>query len=468
VWKEKNMASTATEADRYDIAARIERLPFSGWHLRLGAIVGTGWFFDGFDALAIAYALPALIPLWHLSPQQIGTLIAMGYVGQLVGSIFFGWLAERIGRVPCVLYTLLIYSVMSLVCAFAWDFHSMMWMRTIQGLGLGGEIPILASYIGEFAKSTHRGRYGLGYQIWFTIGFLTCAATALWIVPNFGWQLLFVIGAAPAILAIPIRALLPESPRWLATRGRAEEGNRILARIEDEISAGGKRPLPPLPAAVARITPATAHVSDLLRGLYRRRTLAVWTMWFCTYIIVYGLNTWMPSILRTVYHASVSQSIAYGFIGSLLGLCFTMTGIFLIDIFGRKPLFTGGLLCSSIPLLILFFNPGLGTYWVMGFAMFASAFNSILAIGLSTYTAELYPTELRTVGTGIGNAWVRFASVIGPFFIGFAIPNLGLGAVFLVFALFAVGGGITALVFAPETKGRVLEELSPSARPVSL
>jgi putative MFS transporter len=339
-------------------------------------------------------------------------------------------------------------------------------MRTIQGLGLGGEIPILASYIGEFAKSSHRGRYGLGYQLWFSIGFFVCAATALWIVPNFGWQWLFVIGAAPALLVLPIRSLLPESPRWLATRGRAAEGDRILTRIENVISAGGTRQLPPPSAAVTRIMPATGRVSDLLRGLYRRRTLAVWTMWFCTYIIVYGLNTWMPSILRTVYHASLSQSIAYGFIGSALGLSFTTVGIFLIDIYGRKPLFTGGLLCSAIPLLILFFNPGFGAYPVMALAMLASAFNSILALGLSTYNAELYPTELRAVGTGIGNAWVRFASVIGPFFIGWAIPSFGLGAVFLVFALFAIAGGIVAYGFAPETKGRVLEELSPSTRPV--
>ena len=462
------MASAALQTDRFDIAARIERLPFSAWHLRLGAIVGTGWFFDGFDALAIAYALPALIPLWHLSPQQVGLLISMGYVGQLIGSIFFGWLAERIGRVPCVLYTLIIYSVMSLVCAFAWDYHSMMVMRTIQGLGLGGEIPVLASYIGEFAKSSHRGRYGLGYQLWFSIGFFVCAATALWVVPSFGWYWLFIIGAAPAVMALPMRALMPESPRWLATRGRFDEADRILVRIEDHISAGGKRPLPPLPAAVTQIKPARGHVSDLLRGLYRRRTLAVWTMWFCTYIVVYGLNTSMPSILRTVYHASLQQSIAYGFIGSALGLCFTTTGIFLIDIYGRKPLFTGGLLCSAIPLLILYTHPDAVTYWVMALAMLASAFNSILALGLSTYTAELYPTELRAVGTGIGNAWVRFASVIGPSFIGFAIPTIGLGYVFLVFALFSVAGGVVAFVFAPETKGRVLEELSPAPRPVPL
>jgi MFS transporter, putative metabolite:H+ symporter len=190
-------------------------------------------------------------------------------------------------------------------------------------------------------------------------------------------------------------------------------------------------------------------------------------MWFCTYIIVYGVTTWMPSILRTVYHASLSESIAYGFISSGLGLTFTMSMIFLIDVVGRKPLFVGGLLCSAIPLLYLFFNPHLGVYGVMALAMLASSFNSILALGLSTYTAELYPTELRAIGTGIGNAWVRLASVVGPYFIGWAIPTLGLNAVFGVFACFALAGGFTAFIFAPETRGRVLEELSPATRPIS-
>ncbi len=96
--------------------------------------------------------LPVLIGLWKLDAAHIGTLIAIGYLGQVIGSIFFGWLAERIGRVPCTIYTLLLFSVMSFVCAFAWDLQSLARMRFVQGIGLGGEIPIMATYIGEFAS----------------------------------------------------------------------------------------------------------------------------------------------------------------------------------------------------------------------------------------------------------------------------------------------------------------------------
>src|SRR5262249_7190963 len=95
---------------------------------------------------------------------NIRELIAVGYLGQVIGSIFFGWLAERIGRVPCTIYTLILFSVMSFACAFAWDLRSLKTMRFVQGIGLGGEIPIMASYIGEFAASKRRGAFALGYQ----------------------------------------------------------------------------------------------------------------------------------------------------------------------------------------------------------------------------------------------------------------------------------------------------------------
>jgi MFS transporter, putative metabolite:H+ symporter len=462
------MADITAVADRYQIAARIERLPFSRWHLKMGAIVSTGWFFDGFDALSIAYVLPVLVPAWHLTFATGSTLISAGYVGQLLGSIFFGWLGERIGRVPVFRYTLILYTVMSIACAFAWDFNSLFWMRAIQGLGLGGEIPIMASYIGEFAKASHRGRYGLGFQLWFSISFIFVSGISYFVVPHLGWQWMFVIGALPAIILIPMRQWMPESPRWLVNKGRDEEANTILTKIENEISERGAKPLPPIPTGVAA-QPAKATIGDLIKGIYRRRTLAVWAIWFCTYIIVYGLNTTVPTLLRTVYHGTLEQSISYGFFASGLGLCFTISGIFLIDKFGRKPLFTLGLLCSAIPLALLWLYaaPGESLIFLMALFMLSSAFNSILALGLSTYTAELYPTEMRAVGVGVGNAWVRFAAIIGPIFLGWASANIGFNNAYAIYGMFGIVGGLTVIFFAIETKGKVLEILSPSLRPRS-
>ncbi len=458
------VAEAIGTAEHYQISARIERLPFSRWHMKMGLIVATGWFFDGFDALAIAYVLPVLIPMWHLNFGQIGFLISAGYIGQLIGSIFFGWLGEKIGRVPVFRYTLILYTIMSVACGFATTYDALVWMRVIQGLGLGGEIPILAAYIGEFAKATHRGRYGLGFQLWFSISFIFVSGISYFVVPHWGWEAMFFIGAIPAVILLPMRAFMPESPRWLANKGRYVEADAILTKIEDDISEHGAKPLPPIPTDVAPVKPSTARFTDLLSGIYRKRTLAVWTIWFCTYIIVYGLNTTVPSLLRTVYHASLEQSIIYGFFASGLGLCFTVTGIFFIDKYGRKPLFALGQLCSAIPLLLLAYYsaPTMNIIAVMGLAMLASAFNSILALGLSTYNAELYPTEMRALGVGVGNAWVRLAAVIGPIFLGWAIPNIGLNNAYAVYAVFGIIGGLTVILFAVETKGKVLELLSPS------
>lgn len=139
----------AGAADAQQITARVERLPLSRWHLQARVLVGAATFFDGVDALAIAYVLPVLADTWHLSPQRIGFLISAGYVGQLAGAVVSGWMAERIGRLATMIYTVTVYSVLSLLCVVSWDYWSLLAFRTIQGLGLGGEVPVAAAYVNE-------------------------------------------------------------------------------------------------------------------------------------------------------------------------------------------------------------------------------------------------------------------------------------------------------------------------------
>jgi MFS transporter, putative metabolite:H+ symporter len=445
------------------IAARIERLPLSPWHVRIGLIISTCWFFDGFDALAIAYVLPALIRPWHLSSMEIGLMIAAGYAGQTIGSIYFGWLAERVGRVPVCFYTLLLWSLMSVACAFAWDYRSLAVMRFAQGIGLGGEIPIMAAYINEFAGSRRRGRFSVSYQIFFTVGLIIVAFVARWVVPHWGWRAMFIIGAAPALVSLPLRRVLPESPRWLASRGRIEEADRTLTRIETIISRGGKRALPPIPTDVREPTPAATHFGDLFKGIYKRRSFSVWVLWVSSYLVVYGLSTWMPSLWVTVYHLSVQQALNYATIAAAFPFFSFWINIWFLDYFGRKPLFATALLVSAFPLTYLGLHATeLAPPYVLALTMFAFYCNAILAGFLSTYTAELYPTTTRALGTGVGNAWLRFASVVGPFSIGLIVPAWGLDAVFLLMAVAVVIGGLICILFCDETCRKVLEHVSPT------
>ena len=143
------MSSTASAGSVDNVVARIERLPTSWWHVKTRIIVGVATFFDAFDALAIATVLPVLVPLWKLAPPQIGLLISAGFLGQLIGAMLFGWIGERFGRMPAMIWSIALFAVMSFVCGFAWDYNSLLVFRVIQGIGLGGEVPIAAVYISE-------------------------------------------------------------------------------------------------------------------------------------------------------------------------------------------------------------------------------------------------------------------------------------------------------------------------------
>ena len=228
-----------------DVVARIERMPISSWHLKARFIVGVATFFDGFDALAIAYVLPVLAPLWHLTPSQIGLLLSASFFGQLLAALFFGWFAERYGRIPAIVWSTLIYSVMSLACAFAWDFNSLLVLRTLQGIGIGGEVPVAIAYIAELSRAQGRGRFLLLYEIVFPLGLVAAVLIGVWVVPQVGWRWLFVIGALPALVVFFMQPALA-SNAWATRRGRCgchhdRKGRGALDRAS-AAAASGRHP----------------------------------------------------------------------------------------------------------------------------------------------------------------------------------------------------------------------------------
>ena len=456
------MADSATETEYgRRIVARIERLPNSSWQTKLRAVIGIAWFFDAFDALTIAFVLTALIPLWHLGPVEISALIALGYLGQGVGSVFFGWYAERVGRVPCAVWSCAIFSVFSLACAFSPSFSWLVVLRFLQGIGLGGEIPIMQSYLNEFSRTHRRGSFALVTQLPFAFGIAITSIVALWVVPHLGWQWMFVIGAVPAFLTVPLRRMLPESPRWLASAGRHDEAERVMTMIEAKVTKNGRIQLPPLPDISHAAEPARGRVRDLFKGIYLKRTLTIWVLWFCGYLVSYGLSAWMPSIYRTVFHLPVDIALRYGVYtscGLFVGGCFVTATV---DRWGRKPWITFAMLVSGVALIALYDAPNYQPFTVVLVSLIPFTLIGAISLLLGPYTAENYPTHLRTLGTGIGNAWLRFASFIGPFAVGWMLQNEGLGGVFVMFGVVSVIGGITAWLFATETSSRLLEDVSP-------
>src|SRR5215831_11994492 len=443
-----------------DIVARLERLPTSSWQVKARIIVGVATFFDAFDALAIASVLPVIVPLWKLTPPEVGLLISAGFFGQLLGALFFGWLAERYGRMPALLGAIGMFGFLSFVCAFAWDYNSLLTLRTLQGFGLGGEVPIAATYINELSKAKGRGRFVLLFELVFPTGILAASVLGLWIVPTLGWQYMFVVGALPAVLIFFLQRLLPESPRWLATRGRYADAEAALRVVEKGTERAYGRALPPPQLSVAAVEKKPSW-ADLFGPTYLKRTLVVWVLWFATYFINYGLATWMPTLYSTVFHLPLQTSLRYQLFTNLITLCASFTCAMLIDLTGRRRWFVAAFTGSAAALLLLWYlGPDTAArVWLLG--TLSSTCVATLSLSVYLYTPELYPTRSRALAVGTATAWLRLATIIAPTIVGSLLADGGLKFVFLMFGFVGLTAAIIVGSFAIETKGRVLEEISP-------
>ena len=441
------------------VAARLERLPICSWHAKVRLMLGVATFFDAFDALTIAQVLPALVPLWKLSSADVGWLIAAGYGGQLLGAIFFGWLAGRIGRLRAIQIATLIFAVTSVVCGLASQYSTLVAGRFVQGFGLGGEVPAAAVYISEITRAKTRGRFLLLYEFIFSVGVFLSGVIGTLVVPRLGWEWMFFIGALPIVIVPVLRRILPESPRWLASRGRMHEAQAATARIEAAIVKATGRDLPPVVALPPRIEPKNSW-RDYFAAPYLSRTLALWAIWFGAFIVYYGLGTWMPTLYRSVFGLGLDDALHYALITNACGVAAVFLCIFTVDVIGRRPIFILSFVGCAASFAWLC---AMGIRDLVMFVVVVSAayfFATLSALCVYLYTPECYPTRARAQGMGMATAWCRAASMIGPAFVGMVVKT-DLNNVFLVFGAvtFVVGAIVVAL--APETAGKRLEEISP-------
>ncbi|HLI85718.1 MAG TPA: MFS transporter [Bryobacteraceae bacterium] len=441
------------------LLARLEQIPISRWHARPRIVMGSATFLDAFSALSLAFALPVLTALWHLKPQQIGYLISSAYVGQLLGAFLFTWLAERIGRVPSATIAVAIMAVMSLGCAVARGFDALLVCRLVQGIGIGGEMPVAAAYISELSQARTRGRFFLVYEIIFPVGLMATGQAGAWLVPAFGWKAIFLVGAVPCFFITALLARLPESPRWLISRGRMPQAEAILHQME---SACGVKPSlaprsPTPPASAAAEKPGFAAP---LSAFYRKRTLIVWTLWACAYFVANSLNNWMPSLYTGVYHLGLRPALRAASLTNVAQVILVIIAAFSIDRAGRRHWTVAAFFVCAVLLAVLGIAGARTATSVIALGTLSYGVVGSVNAVLYLYTPEIYPTRMRAIGTGLATAWLRLASAVGPSLVGVMVGHGGVALVFLVFAFISLAGAAagTAMI---ETRRRALEALSP-------
>lgn len=455
-------ASARAATDGARLVARLERLPVTRPVLWARGCVGMATFFDGYTTIALAYALPILAKDWNLTPASMAAIISAGYLGQLFGAVFFGWLAERIGRLPVLAIAIGIFALMSIGCIFSWSATSLMAFRFFQGIGTGGEVPVASAYVNELSGAKKRGRFFLLYELLFLVGLTAAGAIGYLLVPRLGWQAMFIVGLVPIALVVPLRFFLSESPRWLINKGRIADAETVIARLEASAIKHGQ-PLPEPVAVVATVKTAKVENAwrELFGPLYGPRTILLWVMWFGAYMINNGLLTWLPTLYRTVFKLPVDQAIGYGFAMTGVALVASFVCALAIDKVGRRRWYTGALLFAVVPLAALYVVGAETPMMVFLLATPAFAALQTVTYSLYLYSGELYPTRLRSLGAGLGSAWLRAGSIAGPWVIGLIVATGSIAPVFLTFAIVAGVTGLIVLRWAPETTGRALEELSP-------
>jgi MFS transporter, putative metabolite:H+ symporter len=447
-----------------ELLSRLDRLNFSTWHRNFFIIAFLGVLFDAADFALFGAALPPISREFGLGPAQAGFLATVGLIGAFVGALFWGTISDYIGRRVAFQATVGIFAVFTGLIAMSWNVVSLSAFRFMSNFGLGGEVPVTSTLGSEFSPGRLRGSMTGGIMSAFPVGLAVAALMSLLIIPNFGWRTLFAVGVIPALLLLFARRYMPESVRFLLSKGRVSEAEATVAKIEyqalgrnltaEEIAAIPKLPLEEL--VETKVT-----VAELLSPPRFRRTILLWIVSFGFLWSSNGILFMLPTILLQ-RGIPLTQAITFMLIQAIAAFFGYAACGFLVDRYGRR-----------IVLFLYFF---IGAFFHLWFAeasgiwlYFAAAAIGWVNPGVfgatSVYVGELHPTRLRATAVGWFFGIGRIGSFLAPTVVGLMLAN-GLGHYVLhTFALSFLIAAIALWLVGVETKGRALEEIN-QAQPV--
>jgi MFS transporter, putative metabolite:H+ symporter len=450
------------------IAARLDRLPqtFTVWKLII--MLSLGFFFELYDLLFTGNIAPGLVKSGILTPTTpglfgstgIASFVAALFAGLFIGAIVCGFLADKYGRRAIFTYSLLWYTAANVVMAFQNTAFGLNLWRFWSGLGIGIELVVIGTYLSELVPKHARGRAFACCQ---AVGFTAVPVAAFLsylLVPRAplgidGWRWVVLIGAHGAVFIWWIRRALPESPRWLAQKGRLQEADTIMTALETRVAAEYGRPLP-LPAAPE---PVTRH--DQMRQMwtppYLTRSIMMIIFNIFQTVSFYGFLNWVPTLLIK-QGITITNSLFYTTLIALAAPIGPLLGLLIADRFERKHV----LVVVSLAIIVcgLAFGQAKDTRAIVLLGACLTLGNNTMSYTYHAYQQELFPTGIRARAVGFVYSWSRFSAIFTGFFIAFVLEHSGVAGVFLFIAAAMLVALLTIALMGPRTRNLALEQIS--------
>ncbi|MDO5069567.1 MAG: MFS transporter [Neisseria zoodegmatis] len=437
-----------------DIITRLHNLPAGKFHYKLLILIGLGWLFDAMDTGMVSFVLATLGKEWNLAPAQLGWIVSIGFVGMALGAVLSGRMADRIGRKGVFIATMVVYSISTGLCAFAWNYESLLFFRFWVGFGLGGQLPVAVSLVSEYAPPKVRGRFIVLLESFWGLGWLAAALVSYFFIPQYGWQSAFLIGALPVFYAVFVWKLLPESVPYLINKGRVQEAHEIVCKLEAQAGV----PVTATAEVAEQASTEPPRFAQLWQAPFAKRTLMLWLIWFGIVFSYYGIFTWLPKLLVEQGH-TVVKTFEYVLVMILAQLPGYFAAAVLVEKIGRKATLAGFLFACAV--CAYFFGHSDSVAMIMFWGCWMSFFNLGAWGVLYTYTPELYPVRFRAFGSGWAGAVGRIGGIVAPMAVAAMIGgDGGFGRIFVMFTAVLMAVVAVIVVLGEETKGRSLEDIS--------
>lgn len=427
----------------------LDEVPLSRFHIRVTAYTTGGMFCDGYILGIISVALAVWSPQVGLSSLWEGLIGASALAGICLGSLVFGPITDRVGRQTMYIADLALFIVGSILQFFVAEPWQLFVLRLIMGIAIGADYAIGAALLCEFLPRKQRGPLLACLNAVWTVGYVV-AFVAGYLMRGLGdgsWRWMLASSAIPAVVVLCLRLGTPESPRWLAAHGKADEARRVLRDVFG-------------PNVVLGETPETlrrARIMELFQPRWRRRTAFASLFWFCQVLPFFALFTFAPTVLKSL---GLSDEFTGGLALNVFQLVGGVVGVVVMNKLPRRGFVIWSFVVLAVSLAVLGVVPHASAALVIVcFAVFAFVISA--AGNLETvYPSELFPTHMRATGVGFAASMSRVGAAIGTFLLPLGLAHLGTQVTMLLGALVLAVGLVGSILWAPETRKLSLAQAS--------